>query len=406
MTDTAERTGATALDALGKGGPASPAPHTDAQRLVVQIPPGSVAEPFTPSAGGRVARVLVAAGLVTFVLVLPQLFTLDVEQNYISLAAIYACVALSMNVLTGYLGQLSLGHQAFFGVGAFVSGQLVTSAGLPFGVAVVIAGLVGALACLLLGGIALRVRGLYLAIVTLAYGLLAQNSLFLIRGLTGGGAGVVAPRPELFGTASPRVFAYICLGVLALIYLFDIRLLRSKAGRAILAIRDDERVAASFGINVTGYKLLAFIISGTYAGLAGALFGHWLESVVSAPFDLTLALTFVLMTVVGGLGSRIGVLIGGAFFAVVDPILQVLYDKVINPLSRLVLDRELSEDLNPIIIPAIGAFLLLLTILQYPGGIGQQISPIRNWIVGGRFDIHSLKDSSAYKARGGGVGRP
>jgi len=347
--------------------------------------------------------VLVGVALVLGAFAVPALFEFPFQQDYVALAAIYACVALSVNVLTGYLGQLSLGHQAFFGIGAFASANVITNLQLPFAVGVVAGGLTGAVSCLLLGAVALRVRGLYLAIVTLAYGLLAEQTLFLIRPLTGGGAGVVAPRPELF--TDSRNYAWLCLGILAVLYLFDIRLLKSKAGRAILAIRDDERVAASFGINVTGYKLLAFVICGTYAGLAGALFAHWLTQVVSTPFSLQLALTFVLMTVVGGLGSRIGVVIGGAFFALIDPILEFFYVSGVRRVAS-VFGAEFGEALNPIYAPLIGAFLLLLTLIQYPGGIGQQVAPYRNWLVGGRFDIHAMKDASAFKAGSGGVGRP
>jgi branched-chain amino acid transport system permease protein len=366
-------------------------------------PAPAPASPWQPSPGGRLSRILVGTALLIGVFVVPAVLEFPFQQDYVALAAIYACVALSVNVLTGYLGQLSLGHQAFFGIGAFVSANVVTNLKLPFVVGLVAAGLTGALSCLILGAVALRVRGLYLAIVTLAYGLLAESSLFLIRPLTGGGAGVEAPRPELF--ADSRNYAWLCLGILALLYLFDIRLLKSKAGRAILAIRDDERVAASFGINVTGYKLLAFVICGTYAGLAGGLFAHWLTQVVSVPFSLQLALTFVLMTVVGGLGSRIGVVIGGAFFALIDPLLEFFYEHVALPISRL-FGAEWAETLSPIYAPVIGAALLLLTLIQYPGGIGQQVSPYRNWLVGGRFSFHAMKDSSAFKAGSGGVGRP
>ncbi|MDP9405762.1 MAG: branched-chain amino acid ABC transporter permease [Actinomycetota bacterium] len=355
---------------------------------------------FRPSAFGWARRYAVAGGLVLFVFSLPVIVTDDAAANLIALGAIYACVALSMNVLTGYLGQLSLGHQAFYGIGAFVSASVVTNLALPFGVGLLAGALSGAVAALVLGGVALRIRGLYLAIVTLAYGLLAENSLFLIRPLTGGGAGVIANRPT--GFTSNRAYAYVCLGVLALLFAFDWRLLKSKAGRAIQAIRDDEKVAASFGINITGYKLLAFVLSGIYAGLAGALFAHQLGNVVAAPFNLTLALTFVLMTVVGGLGNRVGVIIGGAFFATIDTILELIHGVVID--AAELVNVELGEGIDPVLAPVIGAALLVLTLIRAPGGIGQQISPIQNWIRGGRFDIHSMHDRSAALG-GGGDGR-
>ena len=357
--------------------------------------------PFKPSAIGWARRYAVAGGIVLFIFALPLIVPDESAANLVITAAIFACVALSMNMLTGYLGQLSLGHQAFFGIGAFVAATVVTTHQLPFLAGLVAGGLSGAVAAVILGGVALRITGLYLAIVTLAYGLLAENSLFLIRGLTGGGAGLPADRPTGFETNAK--YAYICLVVLAILFAFDWRLMKSKAGRAILASRDDEKVAASFGINVTGFKLLAFVLSGVYAGLAGALFAFQIGNVVASPFNLALALTFVLMAVVGGLGNRVGVMIGGAFFAVIDTVLELVHSLIIW-IAGLV-GWELGHGLDPTLAPVIGAALLVLTLIQHPGGIGQQIAPIQNWIRGGKFDIHAQKDASAVKG-GTSVGRP
>src|SRR5687767_6221206 len=182
---------------------------------------------FRPSAGGWAARFAVASAVVVFIFLLPLIVGDESQANLVISAAIFASVALSINMLTGYLGQLSLGHQAFFGIGAFVAATMVTVNNLPFAAGIVIGGLSGAFAAVILGGVALRIRGLYLAIVTLAYGLLAENSLFLIRSLTGGGAGLPANRPAAFATN--RQYAYICLGVLALLFIFDWRLMKSKA---------------------------------------------------------------------------------------------------------------------------------------------------------------------------------
>ena len=356
---------------------------------------------FRPSAAGWAARFAFAGALVVGIYLLPLLVPDEASANLIVTAAIYACVALSMNMLTGYLGQLSLGHQAFVGIGAFVGASVVTNGKLPFLVGLLAGGLSGAIAAVILGAVALRIRGLYLAIVTLAYGLLAENSLFLIRSLTGGGAGVTADRPSGFTTNAK--YAYICLIVLTLLFAFDWRVMKSKAGRAILAIRDDEKVAASFGINVTGFKLLAFVLSGIYAGLAGTLFGFQMQYVNAAPFNLTLALLFVLMTVVGGLGNRVGVVIGGAFFAVIDTVLELVH-KLIIKLASLV-NIELGHGLDPTLAPVIGAALLVLTLIGHPGGIGQQIAPIQKWVRGGKFSLHAAKDASAAKG-GVAVGRP
>lgn len=358
------------------------------------MPPGQPApagEEFRPSPAGWAARLALPAALIAFVYTLPVLVPYDFQADLISLAAIFACVALSMNVLIGYLGQLSLGHQAFYGIGAFASALVVShpALGLPFPVGLAAGLATGALSALLLGYVSLRVRGLYLAIVTLAYGLLAEVSIFQIGILS---AGVPADRPA--GFESGRAYAYICLVVLTVLYLFDWRLVASKAGRAMQAIRDDETVAQSFGINVTSYKLLGFIISGSMAGLAGALFAHANQFVTAAQeFDLRLALTFVLMTVVGGVGNRVGVIIGAVFFTVLADILDAL---------RVVLPFLPESD--PVFVPVIGAALLVVILISFPGGIGQLLAPLQDWVRGGRFDLHAFTRHTP--PGGGGVGRP
>jgi branched-chain amino acid transport system permease protein len=349
------------------------------------------AESFRPSPAGWAARIAVPAVVVAIIYALPAVVPFDFQADLISLAAIFGCVALSMNVLVGYLGQLSLGHQAFYGIGAFASAMITTDPrfGFPFAVGIAVAALTGALSALLIGYVALRVKGLYLAIVTLAYGLLAEVSIFQVGILS---QGIPADKPV--GFESPRMFAYLCLAAVTVFFIFDWRLLKSKAGRAILAIRDDERVAASFGINVTNYKLLAFIISGTMAGIAGGLFGHMLGFVSAEnEFDLFLALTFVLMTVVGGLGNRVGVLIGATIFATLHELLELLHTAL-----------PFIPEPNPIWVPVIGAGLLIVTLIQFPGGIGQQLQPIQGWVRGGKFDIHSIHDKGS--TGGGMVGRP
>lgn len=373
-------------------GPAAAEDPDRAEREALEQAEAEAAqEAFTPTPAGWAARIAVPAFIVALIFALPAVVPFEFQADLISLAAIFACVGLSMNVLVGYLGQLSLGHQAFYGIGAFASALLTTDPrfGFPFVVGILAAALTGALSALLLGYVALRVKGLYLAIVTLAYGLLAEVSIFQIGILS---QGIPADKPA--GFASPRAYAYLCLLVLVMFFLFDWRLMKSKAGRAILAIRDDERVAASFGINVTNYKLLAFIISGTMAGIAGALFGHMLGFVSAEnEFDLFLALTFVLMTVVGGLGNRVGVIVGATIFATLDELLDLLHTAV-----------PFIPEPNPIYVPVIGAALLIVTLIKFPGGIGQQLQPIQGWVRGGRFDLHSIHDKGS--TGGGMVGRP
>ena len=341
------------------------------------------------SPGGAAARIVAIVGLAGLVLSLPVIVP-DVYTNVVSRAAIYAIVALSMNILVGYTGQVSLGHTAFVGVGAFAAGFTMTELGLPFLVGMFVAALTGAIAALLLGLVALRLAGLYLALVTIAYALFAQETLFNIRPLTGGGAGMEAPRPTLI-VDSTR-YAYFCFLVLALVLAFDWRLMATRAGRAIRALRDDERVAASWGIDVARHKLLAFVISGVIAGIAGALFASTEEIVSGQDFGFGISLTFLLMTVVGGAGNRWGVAQGGALFAVLPTLLERAHENFhVIPFSWL----------NARFEPAIGALLLLVTLIFYPGGIAQQQAHLRRWL---SFGPWKGQDEEAVGITGGSVG--
>ena len=321
------------------------------------------------SRAGLLSRAFVGVLIAAAVLLMP-LGLADFQANRVTEAVIFAVIGLSMNVLTGHAGQISLGHQAFVGIGAFASGYVVSEMGLNFVAAFFVAGLVGAFSAALLGLVALRLKGLYLALLTLAYGAVAEGTLFNIRALTRGGEGMPAPRPA--GFASDRGFLYLCLIVLAVVLLIDWRLVKSKAGRAIVAIRHDERVAATMGINVTFYKIFAFVLSGFLAGVAGSLFAHWQQVVVAEDFVLPRALTWVFMTVVGGLGSRAGVVIGSAFFS----LFPFLFSRILS---------EQAADQLATAVPLIGAILLVLTLTLNPGGIGQQLIPVRRWLAGGPF---------------------
>lgn len=310
-------------------------------------------------------------------------------------AVIYALVGLSLNVLIGYTGQLSLGHQAFVGFGAFAAAYSTTELGISFEYTFLISLVVTAVVALLLGLVALRITGLYLALITLVFGLTMEASVFQIEELTGGGAGQPAPRSDYF--IEPSRYYYLALGILAAVLWVDWRLTRTKVGRALGAVRENERVAAAFGVNVTAFKLLAFVLSGAIAGLAGALFAYRFENVTGEDFDFFLALTFVLMTVVGGLRSRVGVVIGSAFFALLEYLLET-----IGPVHSL-LEALFGEQKIQFAPRLIGALLLLLTLIFNPGGIAQQLKPITRWLAGGRFTLHGDHDTGPGTVEGSSV---
>ena len=304
------------------------------------------------------------------------------SAHWVAVAAIYAIVGLSMNVLVGYTGQLSLGQQGFVGLGALVAANVAhtgLSAADPwrFAFCFAAAAIVTALAALLLGLAALRIQGLYLALLTLIFGSTIADTLFVESSLNGQGAGLPANRPT-FAVSDTR-FALLCLAVLGVCAYLDRRLVASKVGRSFVALREDERAAQAFGINVTGAKLLAFAISGALAGIAGGLFAFESDQFSQKDFSsvagFNLALTFVVMAVVGGLGSRAGVIVASAFFGILPKLLELLF----NALGG----GTYYGDHSGFVLGLVGSLLLLQTLIMNPGGLGQVLRPATRWLGGG-----------------------
>lgn len=323
-----------------------------------------------------------------------------------SIAAVYAMTGLSLNVLIGYTGQLSIGHQGFIGVGSLVGANLATNAHWPFAFTLIGAAAAGALTALLLGLVALRITGLYLSLITLVFGVVVASSLFQTPKLTKGGAGIEAIRPTAIETN--QHFYLFALGCLMLVIFFDRQLTRSKTGRALLTLKENERVAEAFGIGVTRYKLIAFLFSGAVAGFAGGVYVYELQRFSAQNFQgitgINLALLFVVMVVVGGQGNRSGVIVAGAFFALLDKILDFIFSHAEGFLSHVpLLSAYYQADSKAAVAAAISSILLLVTLIFNPGGIGQQIAPITNWLSGKKFSLHSSKEAGPGAVEGSSV---
>ncbi|MGI8727404.1 MAG: branched-chain amino acid ABC transporter permease [Solirubrobacterales bacterium] len=364
-------------------GPAPPPPASAADTEILDKAKAAAAKDhdFRPSNRGWVGRTSLYVFVGIVVLVLPSTRE-GFEVNIFTQAVVFAIIGLSLNVLLGYIGQISLGHQAFVGIGAFTSAYMVSVQKQSFFVGVGVAMVVGALQALLLGGVALRIKGLYFALITLSYGLVAEQSIFQIQSVTGGGAGQAAAKPTLFAT--DLRYYYLCLAFLGAVIWIDFRMMRTKGGRALLALRENPRVASTFGVNVKVFTLLAFVVAGAFAGLGGALLAHNDTFVVADIYNFRLALVFVIMTVVGGLRSRTGVIIGSAFFALLGFLIEKFH-WIEVALQKIPFAPTLTPQIAPLVI---GPLLLLITLTGYPGGIGQQIRPVLQWLGGRRFDIH------------------
>ena len=260
-----------------------------------------------------------------FLLAVPHF--LKGEYLWILLQIVIAVIgAVGINILTGFTGQISLGQGAFLGVGAYTSAYATAKMGLSFWIGVPAAGLVTALCGMVFGIPSLRLKGLYLAIATLASQFILEWVFVRWESVTGGSYGITVPRPEIAGYtfASDLSYYYIVLVIAAAMVLFAVNLVRTKTGRAFMAVRDHYISAEIMGINLYKYRLLSFGISSFYAGVAGALFGHSLKFVTSEQFNIEVSVVYLAMIIIGGLGSILGSVFGAVFMILLPKILSAL----------------------------------------------------------------------------------
>ncbi|NPV37970.1 Branched-chain amino acid transport system permease protein LivM [Brevinematales bacterium NS] len=228
---------------------------------------------------------------------------------------IYAILALSLNLIAGYTGLLSLCHAAFFAIGAYTTAIGTTIGGWNFWLVLGLSGIFAAMLGFLVGLPTLRLKGDYLAIATLGFGEVVKNVIINWDSLTRGPNGINGvPGPVLFGiqfgydTSVGYVILYALFVVVT--FLFIRRLVHSRFGRALEAIREDEVVVGAMGINAVKYKVVAFMIGAFFAGIAGSLWAVYNQSVAPQTFDFMLSVLILCMVVLGGLGNSLGALFG------------------------------------------------------------------------------------------------
>lgn len=257
--------------------------------------------------------ILSGVGLLLALLV-PLIVTRSGQLFPLTLVPIYAMIALSLTVLTGWAGQLSLGQFAFAGAGAFVTGALMDR-GMPFAIAALYACVAGVLLALLLGIPALRIHGLFLAIVTLAFAVTAYSVLFQLPGLatTTNGSQVVPGEVLGVNLGEARTYYILCVVALAVVAVGVAHLRNSGIGRQLIAVRDNDRSSAAYTVSVSRAKLTAFAISGGIAAFAGALYGGLRVDFTVANFLPEESLRIVAITIVGGLGTVVGPILGAIY---------------------------------------------------------------------------------------------
>ena len=320
---------------------------------------------------------VVLLGLLGVAVILPLVFTQPSRQLLYAVIAAYAVCALSLTVLTGWAGQLSLGQMAFAGIGALTAASLtrglkidwvlggtrlinVELYGIPFALSILIGALVTTLLSVLIGAGALRVRGLLLAVTTFAFAIAARSWIYRLEIFSGSSTSAASfPRGDLFSLnlRNQRTYYYVVLSVLVLVVALLGRLRRSGVGRVTIAVRDNPDTAASYTVRPSAAKLRAFALSGFIAGLGGGLLAGASQQISFglSPFVVEVSLTLVAMIVIGGMGSTAGAVIGAVW---------------VVGLPALFPDSELV----PLLSSSLG---LLILLLYFPGGLVQVAYNVR-----------------------------
>ncbi|MCF8198344.1 MAG: branched-chain amino acid ABC transporter permease [Sulfuritalea sp.] len=260
--------------------------------------------------GQRFWYAVLALGLVAAPWLLSE-YTL----SQISFIGIYSIVCLGLMLLAGYTGQVSLGHAGFLAMGAYTEAYLQAN-GWPFALSLPMAALVAGITGIMIGLPALRVKGMYLSIATLAFGFILEEAVVQAEPITGGNSGLQLG-PLIIGGIdfdNQVNFYYLVIGIATICVLGVLNLLRSPTGRAFVAIRDSEVSAQSMGINLSYYKTTAFAISAALTGIAGALYAHKITFITPDQFGFLQSIELLMMIVIGGLGSIQGAIFGAAFW--------------------------------------------------------------------------------------------
>jgi branched-chain amino acid transport system permease protein len=306
-------------------------------------------------------------------LLLVLLFTAPLYLNsywlgVANLIGITIIAATGLNILTGYAGQLSVGHAGFIAVGAYTSAVLTARLDVPFLVAIVASGLLAGLVGLLFGIASLRVKGFYLAIATIAAQFIIIWVINHMTSVTGGFTGMSVPRAEIFGivfNTPQNLFVLIFVFAAAVIF-FAKNLVRTRVGRAFIAIRDNDLAAEVMGINLFRYKLLAFFIGCFLAGIAGSLTAHQVGYIHTDSFLIPESILYIGMIIIGGAGSTLGPILGVIFIRLLDQGITQVSPFLESNISWL--ESGFTSGLGPMLF---GLAIILFLILE-PRGLAHR----------------------------------
>lgn len=297
----------------------------------------------------------------------------------VNLSCIAVVAALGLNLLTGFTGQISMCHAAFVAIGAYTTAILSSHWGSPFWVCLLASGTTAGLIGCGIGIPCLRLKGLYLAMATMSFGVVVEFVLITWETLTGGVRGIsVAPLQVLgYSINSDTKMFYFLLSVTALSILLVKNLVRTRVGRAFIAIRDRDVAAGVMGVNITGYKVMSFTISSFFAGIAGAMYAFTMGYIQPDQFTLLLSIQYLAMIIVGGLGTVLGAIFGAVFIVLIPELIKNLAQAFTLFIPALA--RKYDEEWN---IAAFGLLIMLFLIFEPSGfnGIWKRIKLcFKNW---------------------------
>jgi branched-chain amino acid transport system permease protein len=324
-----------------------------------------------------IARGTVIALLVLFIVIVPLVFG-EYYLSIINLVLISIVGALGLNILVGYTGQISIGHAAFMSVGAYTAANLAVRAGLPFWITLPAGGLMAAIVGAVVGIPSLRIKGLYLAIATLAGQLIIEWIINHVPWISGGTqASIQVPRPSLFGfemkTQGELYFFLLFFALIAIVAALN--LVRSRIGRAFVAIRDQDIAAEIIGIDIFRYKLIAFAISSFYAGVCGVLYTYYFGIANYEQFQLGVSIEYLAMIIIGGLGSVLGSILGAAFVALLPLVIRTVMESVGGFFFAA---NEMATVVSSMRLVIFGALIIVFLVLE-PEGLNRLWRNIRNY---------------------------
>lgn len=303
------------------------------------------------------------------------LFTLPLYANgrfitLLNLIGISVVSVYGLNILTGYTGQISLGHASFMAVGAYTTGILAVHLHCPFWIALPCSALTSGIAGIIFGLPSLRIKGFYLAMATLAAQFIIPWLIINISpDITGGTDTMVVPAPMIgdFRFYNPQRIFYIIMIVTAIVTFLVRSLVRTRVGRAFTAIRDNDLAAEAMGINLFRYKLLAFFICSFYAGIAGSLWAYWMRAINVDHFTMGESIWYLGMVIIGGMGSIPGSVFGVCFIRILDIIVKIL-----GPMIGQVVPAALATSASAALGPFIFGLVMLLLLIFEPRGLAHR----------------------------------